>query len=62
MLNTDHYFLYYILTNIESGKYQLNISIIGYELYKELITIDNENLRINISLSPAAININEVTF
>ena len=51
---------YYILTNIEPGKYQLNISIIGYELYKELITIDKENLRINILLSPAAININEV--
>ena len=52
---------YYILTNMDSGEYQLNISIIGYELYKEKILIDNKNLRINILLSPEAINVNEVS-
>ena len=41
---------YYILTNLDPGEYQLNISIIGYGLYEELITIDQENQRINISL------------
>ena len=52
---------YYILTNMEPGNYQLNISIIGYELYKEIITINDKNLRINILLSPEAINVNEVS-
>ena len=52
---------YYVLTNMEPGDYQLNISIIGYELYKEIITINDKNLRINILLSPEAINVNEVS-
>jgi len=51
---------YYILTNLNPGEYQLNISIIGYGLYEELITIVQKNLRINISLFPEAINLNEI--
>ena len=51
---------YYILTNLDPGEYQLNISIIGYGLYEELITIDQENQRINISLFPQAINLDEI--
>ena len=51
---------YYILTNLDPGEYQLNISIIGYGLYEKLITIDQENQRINISLFPQAINLDEI--
>ena len=52
---------YYILTNIEPGQYKLNISIIGYQIYNQLITIDSENKRINVNLTAEAINFNEVS-
>ena len=52
---------YYILTNIEPGQYNLNISIIGYQIYNQLITIDSENKRINVNLIAEAINFNEVS-
>ena len=52
---------YYILTNVEPGEYNLNISIIGYQIYNQLITIDSENKRINVNLTAEAINFNEVS-
>ena len=52
---------YYILTNVEPGQYNLNISIIGYQIYNQLITIDSENKRINVNLTAEAINFNEVS-
>ena len=52
---------YYILTNVEPGEYNLNISIIGYQIYNQLITIDSENKRINVNLIAEAINFNEVS-
>ena len=52
---------YYILTRIDSGRYQLNISIIGFELYREQILFSENNLRVNVSLNPESIDINEVS-
>ena len=52
---------YYILTNVDPGEYNLNISIIGYQIYNQLITIDSENKRINVNLTAEAINFNEVS-
>ena len=54
---------YYIITDVKNiSSYELNISIIGYEIYKETIS-DNgkQNLRINIALKPQALNINQVS-
>ena len=54
---------YYIITDVKNiSSYKLNISIIGYEIYKETIS-DNgkQNLRINIALKPQALNINQVS-
>ena len=39
---------YFIIADLNQGKYQLNISIIGYELYIEDILIVDENIRIPI--------------
>ncbi len=52
---------YYILTNVDRGEYNLNISIIGYQIYNQLITIDSDNKRINVNLTAEAINFNEVS-
>ena len=52
---------YYILTNVDPGEYNLKISIIGYQIYNQFITIDSENKRININLTAEAINFNEVS-
>ncbi len=52
---------YYIITNVDPGEYNLNISIIGYQIYNQLITIDSDNKRINVNLTAEAINFNEVS-
>ena len=52
---------YYILTNVDPGEYNLSISIIGYQIYNQLITVDSENKRINVNLTAEAINFNEVS-
>ena len=52
---------YFIVTDLESRKYILNISVIGYEIFKKEIIIDNENIRLNISLNPQTINLDEVS-
>jgi len=52
---------YYILTNVDPGEYNLNISIIGYQIYNQLIIIGSENKRINVNLTAEAINFNEVS-
>ena len=52
---------YFIITNLSTGNYQLNISIIGYELYLNNINIIDDNVRINVSLNPQALNIDEIS-
>ena len=52
---------YFIMTNLSKGNYELNVSIIGYELYSDQISIIDENIRINILLKPQALNIDEIS-
>ena len=54
---------YYIITDVKNiSSYKLNISIIGYEIYKETISDDGkQNLRINIALKPQALDIDQIS-
>ena len=54
---------YYIITDVKNiSSYKLNISIIGYEIYKEAISDDGkQNLRINIALKPQALDIDQIS-
>ena len=52
---------YFIITDLESSSYILNISIIGYEIYEDEIEVNDKNVRINISIKPQAINLDEVS-
>ena len=51
---------YYIITNVDSGEYKINISTIGYKVYNNTITINN-NVRLDVALIPQAINLDEVS-
>ncbi|MEX0720994.1 MAG: TonB-dependent receptor [Balneolaceae bacterium] len=54
-------FGYYSITNISPGTYTLLCSYIGYELYREEITLDSgENLRLNIELQPKDVQLEEI--
>ena len=47
---------YYTLTNLEPGTYTLQVSFIGFHSYQAEITLDpGENLKLNIDLVPADI-------
>lgn len=51
----------YVLNNIKSGKYELVVSIVGFETYKKAVTVGNENMALpDISISPKTYAINEV--
>lgn len=55
--NTNQYGFYSI--TVEKGKYHLVVSYIGYDSYEKEINLDKD-LRINVDLSPSAINVKEV--
>ena len=52
---------YFILTTLTSNEYVLNISIIGFQIYKQKIIIYDENIRVDISLIPQPISLDEVS-
>ena len=52
---------YYTITNLQPGTYILACSYIGYDLYKQEITLkEGDNLRIEISLEPQVIMSEEI--
>jgi hypothetical protein len=55
--NTNQYGFYSI--TVEKGTYHLIVSYIGFQDYEKEIVLDKD-LRINVELKPAAINVNEV--
>jgi hypothetical protein len=51
----------FILRNVKPGKYELLVSIIGFETYRQPLSIENSNLALPvISLKPKTILLNEV--
>ncbi len=55
--NTNQYGFYSI--TVEKGNYHLIVSYIGYENFVKEIVLDKD-IRLNVSLKPAAINVKEV--
>ncbi|HEX8516113.1 MAG TPA: TonB-dependent receptor [Bacteroidia bacterium] len=55
--NTNQYGFYSI--TVEEGKYHLVVSYVGYQNYEKEILL-NKDLRINVELSPTAVNAKEV--
>ena len=52
---------FYSIKNIPYGKYEMIISMIGYELIKQdVIVFDNERISMNLRLVPEPIQMNEV--
>ena len=52
---------YYVLQNISSGNYNLIVSYIGYNTFKkDIVVLENESIKMDISLIIEALEINEV--
>ncbi|MFH1198151.1 MAG: TonB-dependent receptor [bacterium] len=52
---------YYVIPNINPGKYEIVVSFLGYKSFSEIISLVNsENRRLNIKLEPEAIMGQEV--
>ncbi len=52
---------YYVLQNISSGNYSLIVSYIGYNTFKkDIVVLENESIKMDISLIIEALEINEV--
>ncbi len=52
----------FILSNVKSGKYQLIISIIGFETYSQTITVNDSKMALgDIEILPKLLILNEVT-
>ena len=52
---------YYILPKTTSGNYTLRFMMIGYETVEKKIEITTQNIRIDLELEPAAIDLEQVT-
>ena len=52
---------YFIVTGLTSNEYTLHISIIGFQIYKQKIIVNDENVRVDISLTPQPISLDEVS-
>ena len=52
---------YYILPKITSGNYTLRFMMIGYKTVEKKIEITTQNIRIDLELEPAAIDLEQVT-
>lgn len=50
----------FTLNGIKDGSYTLEVSSIGYENYSKIITVGNENLKLNIALSKSVSGLNDV--
>ncbi|MFI3321026.1 MAG: TonB-dependent receptor [Rikenellaceae bacterium] len=46
--------------NLPSGEYKLSVNIMGFEPFEQMITIENQPIENNITITPSSININEV--
>ena len=51
---------YYIIPAIESGSYTLKVMMIGYAISDNVILVENNNIRLNIELTPQLIEGDEV--
>ena len=52
---------YYILPKMASGNYTLRFMMIGYKTVEKKIEITTQNIRIDLELEPAAIDLDQVT-
>ena len=60
-MSTDKKNGYYVLQNISSGNYNLIVSYIGYNTFKkDIVVLENESIKMDISLIIEALEINEV--
>jgi hypothetical protein len=51
----------YTLTNIKAGKYELVVSIIGFDIYKQTLIVENNNITLpDITIYPKSIGLNEI--
>ena len=52
---------YFVITNVPTGSYEINVSMMGYGLFKENITqLDGNPVRIEISLTEKVIETEEI--
>ena len=52
---------YYIIPTIPTGEYSVQFMMIGFTTLGEKINISNENIRLDVELSPKVIDVNEIT-
>lgn len=57
--NTDEKGVF-LLSNIEEGTYELLVSYIGYEVHREIVEVNQENIHLNITLVPKKNQLEEV--
>ncbi len=51
----------YKIINVPVGKYELVISMVGYEVKKKMLTVDKKNIKgLNYNLSPVSIEIGQI--
>ena len=52
---------YYIIPTIPTGEFTIQFMMIGFATLGEKIKISNENIRMDVELSPKVIDVNEIT-